>query len=141
PVMVAGAFLYPDSTQWMMLNISHTGADLSKAIPIQYRVDALACEIVPLGFVLWALWSLAQVFTRYAKGEVFSAEPLRHLHNVARALFLGVLADMVMELPISYLLNYWHGAGHRDISLSFGSDDAARLFGDSAVLVIARAVT
>ncbi|HEX4860206.1 MAG TPA: DUF2975 domain-containing protein [Rhizomicrobium sp.] len=138
PVMVAAAFLYPDSTQWMMFNISHTGADLTNAIPIQYRVDALVCEIVPLGLVLWALWSLAQVFARYAKGDVFSAEPLRHLHNVARALFLGVLADFLMQAPISYLLNYWHGPGHREISLSFGTEDAARLFIAGAVLVIAR---
>jgi len=141
PLMVAAAFLYPDSTQWLMFSISHTGAPLTAAIPIQYRVDALVCEIVPLGFVEWALWSLAKVFAHYARGEVFTAAPLRHLNNVARALFLGVLADMVMEAPISFLLSYAGGPGHRAVSIGFGSDDVARLFVAGAVLVIARVMS
>jgi hypothetical protein len=138
PVLVAVTFLYPDNTQWLMFNMSHTGETLSAAIPIHDRIEALACEIVPVGLVLWALWSLAQAFARYAGGDVFSAEPLRHLYNVARALFLFVLADFVMQAPVSYLLTYWHGPGHREISLSFGTDDVARLFVAGAVLVIAR---
>ncbi len=138
PLMVAVTFLYPDGTQWLMFAVDHTGAQLTAAIPIQYRVDALVCEIVPLGFVLWALWSLAQLFASYAKGEVFTAAPLRHLQNVARALFLGVLADMVMEAPISFLLSYANGPGHREVSVGFGSNDVARLFVAGAVLVIAR---
>ena len=77
---------------------------------------ALICEIVPLGFVLWALWSLRQVFANYARGEVFTAEPLRHLNNVALALFWGVVAGFVMQAPISFLLNYYHGPGHREVS-------------------------
>jgi hypothetical protein len=141
PLMVAAAFLYPDSTQWLMFNISHTGAPLTAAIPVQYRIDALVCEIVPLGFVEWALWSLAKVFAHYARGEVFTAAPLRHLNNVARALFLGVLADMVMEAPISFLLSYAAGPGHRAVSIGFGSDDVARLFVAGAVLVIARVMS
>jgi hypothetical protein len=141
PVCVACAFLYPDRTQWLMFNVNHTGATLSGAIPLSYRAAALACDTVPLGFVLWALWSLRQVFVHYGRGEVFAMAPLRNLHNVARALFLGVLADFVMQAPISYLLNYWHGAGHREVSLSFGSDDVARLFVAGAVLVIARVMS
>jgi hypothetical protein len=138
PLLVGAAFLFPDSSQWLMFNISHTGATLSGAIPLAYRIYALICEIVPLGFVLWALWSLRQVFAHYARGEVFSAAPLRHLGNVAVALFLGVLADFITQAPVSFLLNYYHGPGHREISLGFGSDDAGRLFIAGAVLVIAR---
>ena len=138
PLLVIAAFLYPDSTQWLMFNISHLGATLNGAVPIQYRAYALICETVPLGFVLWALWSLGRVFANYARGEVFTAEPLRHLNNVALALFWGVLADFVMQAPISFLLNYYHGPGHREVSLAFGSDDVGRLFIAGAVLVIAR---
>ena len=138
PLLVGAAFLFPDSSQWLMFNMSHTGATLSSAIPLRYRATALVCEIVPVGFVLWALWALSQVFAHYARGEVFGAAPLRNLNNVALALFLGVLADFVMQAPVSFLLNYYHGPGHREISLSFGSDDVGRLFVAGAVLVIAR---
>jgi hypothetical protein len=69
---------------------------------------------------------------------VFSPEPLSHLNNVANALFLGVLADFLMQAPISYLLSLQNPPGHREISLSFGSNDAAWLFIAGTVLVIAR---
>jgi hypothetical protein len=138
PALVTAIFLHPDTTQFLMLRLDHLGADLTAKVPLQYRIDALACEAVPLGFTVWAMWSLRQLFASYAIGEVFSADPLRHLNNVANALFLGVLADFVMQAPISYLLTWYLGPHHRSISLSFGSNDAAWLFIAGTVLVIAR---
>ena len=104
PVLVSAIFLHPDTTQFLMFRLDHLGAELTSTIPIQYRVDALACEIVPLGCTVWALWSLRQLFAQYVLGRVFSPEPLRHLNNVANALFLGVLAEIVMEAPISAIV-------------------------------------
>jgi hypothetical protein len=138
PPLIIAIFLHPDTTQFLMWRLDHLGTDLTGQIPLQYRVEALACEAVPLGCTVWALWSLRQLFANYAKGQVFSPEPLRHLNNVANALFLGVLADFVMQAPISYLLTWHLGPHHREISLSFGSNDAARLFIAGTVLVIAR---
>jgi len=138
PALVIAIFLHPDTTQFLMLRLDHLGTDLTGKIPLQYRVDALICEAVPLGFTVWAMWSLRQLFANYAKGEVFSPKPLRHLNNVANALFLGVLADFVTQAPISYILTWYLGPHHRSISLSFGSNDAAWLFIAGTVLVIAR---
>jgi hypothetical protein len=138
PGLVIAIFLHPDTTQFLMLRLDHLGTDLSSQIPLQYRVDALVCEAVPLGFTVWAMWSLRQLFSNYAQGRVFSLEPLRHLNNVASALFLGVLAGFVMQAPISYILTWYLGPHHRSISLSFGSNDAAWLFIAGTVLVIAR---
>jgi hypothetical protein len=138
PVLVIAIFLHPDTTQFLMLRLDHLGVDLTNQIPLQHRVDALFCEAVPLGFTIWALWSLHRLFANYARGRVFSPEPLRHLNNVATALFLGVLADFVMQAPISYLLSLHNPPGHREISLGFGSNDAAWLFIAGTVLVIAR---
>ena len=85
------------------------------------------------------MWSLRQLFANYAKGQVFSAEPLRHLNNVANALFLGVLADFVMQAPISYLLTWYLGPGHR-ADLARASDRTMRrgCSSPASVLVIAR---
>ncbi len=138
PAIVAAIFLYPDATQFLMLNISHVGGKLTEAVPIQYRLDALFCEVLPIGLTVWALWSLRQLFSNYADGHVFSAEPLRHLNHVATALFLGVLADSVMEVPVTYFLTVHNPPGHREISLSFGSNDVVWLFIAGTVLVIAR---
>jgi hypothetical protein len=138
PALVIAIFLHPDTTQFLMFRFDHLGAELTDRIPIQYRVYALACEAVPLGLTVWAMWSLRQLFANYAEGRVFSPEPLRNLNNVATALFLGVLAEFVMQAPISYLLSLHNPPGHREISLSFGTSDAAWLFIAGTVLVIAR---
>jgi hypothetical protein len=137
PVLVLAVFLHPDTTQFLMLRLDHVG-DLNGRIPLQYRLEALACEAVPLAFTVWAMWSLRQLFARYAAGQVFSPEPLRYLNNVANALFLGVLADFVMQAPISILLTWYLGPHHRALSLSFGTNDVAWLFIAGTVLVIAR---
>jgi hypothetical protein len=138
PAIVAAIFLYPGATEFLMLNISHVGGKLTEAVPIQYRIEALFCEALPVGLTVWALWSLRQLFSNFADGRVFSAEPLRHLNHVATALFLGVLADSVMEVPVTYLLTRHNPAGHREITLSFGSNDVIWLFIAGTVLVIAR---
>jgi len=138
PVLVIAIFLHPDTTQFLMFRLDHLGADLTGKIPLPHRLGALVCETLPLGCTIWAMWSLRQLFANYAGGQVFSQEPLRHLNNVANALFLGVLADIVMEAPISYLLNLHNPSGHREISLSFGSSDVVWLFVAGTVLVIAR---
>jgi Protein of unknown function (DUF2975) len=121
PALVIAIFLHPDTTQFLMFRLDHLGADLTEQIPLQYRVEALACEAVPLCFTVWAMWSLNRLFANYAQGRVFSSEPLRYLNNVANALFLGVLADFLMQAPISYLLSLHNPPGHREISLSFGT--------------------
>jgi len=138
PTLVIAIFLHPETTQFLMFRLDHLGTDLTEKIPIQFRLGALACELVPLGCTVWAMWSLRQLFASYAQGQVFSQEPLRHLNNVANALFLGVLADFLMQAPISYLLSLANPPGHREISLGFGSNDAAQLFIAGTVLVIAR---
>jgi len=138
PALVAAIFLHPDTTQFLMFRLDHLGADLNGTIPLQFRVGALLCEVVPLGATVWAMWSLRQLFASYAQGRVFSPEPLRHLNNVATALFLGVITDFAMQAPISYLLSLHNPPGHREISLSFGTSDAAWLFIAGTVLVIAR---
>lgn len=138
PVVVAFVFLDPQGARFLMLNVNHVGDALSASVPIRYRVDALAVELVPVALAMWSLWSLSRVFAHYAEGRVFGAEPLRHLNNVALALFLGVVADVVAQAPITALLSWHLGPHHRTVSLSIGSDDVSRLFIAGAVLVIAR---
>jgi len=138
PAVVSFVFLDPGGAQFLMFNISHVGDALVSAVPLAYRAAALAVELVPVGLAMWSLWSLSRVFAHYAQGRVFGAAPLRHLNNVAVALFLGVVADFLAQAPITALLSWHLGPHHRHVSLSFGSDDVSRLFIAGAVLVIAR---
>jgi hypothetical protein len=138
PALVVWSFLDPAGTRFLMLHMNHVGDGLSASVPLDARLEALGLALVPVGFAVWALWSLARLFACYARGSVFGAEPLRHLSNVAVALFWSVLADFLAQAPITALLSWHLGPHHRTISLSIGSDDVSRLFIAGAVLVIAR---
>ncbi len=138
PLVVAVSLIFPHRFDWMMFNIDHLDADTISRAPLPWRLGALACEAVPVAFRMWALWSLRQLFLRYAAGDVFSGETFRYLNNVAVALFASVVVDFVMGAPISALMTWPLGPGHRAISLSFGSDDVATLFTAGVILVIAR---
>lgn len=138
PAITTYVFLYPDTSRWLMFNIDHLGATLNGKVPLNFRLMALLCEFVSVGFTMWALWSLRRLLLIYTQGEVFSFGAFRALNNVALALFGGVIGTFVMQGPISYILSYPLGPGHRYVSLGFGSGDVATLFMAGVVLVIAR---
>ncbi|MDE2182598.1 MAG: DUF2975 domain-containing protein [Alphaproteobacteria bacterium] len=138
PLLLAVTFLFPQHTGWLMFDVNHLGSTLSESTPLPYRLGALACAAVPAGFIVWALWSLHRLFLCYAAGEVFSAGPLKHLTHVAVALFANVIVAFAMQAPISFLLSWPLGHGHREISLAFGSGDVEQLFTAGVMLVIAR---
>jgi Protein of unknown function (DUF2975) len=138
PLLLTAAFVFPRHTGWLPFDVNHLGTTLSEATPMPYRVGALVCALVPAAFTMWALWSLRQLFRRYARGEVFSAGALRHLNNIAVALLANVIVAFAMQAPISLLLTWPLGPGQRTMSLEFGSGDVARLFMAGVMLVVAR---
>ena len=91
-----------------------------------------------MSFTVWALWSLRRLFLHYSRGEVFSADALRLMKNIAIAIFAGVIVTFAVHAPISMALTWYLGRGHREISLDFGSGDVASLFTAGVVLVISR---
>jgi hypothetical protein len=140
PSIAAACFLFPGSgTDWLMFRLSHTGAEVTAQIPLQYRAIALLLNYVPIGFEVWALLALRRLFLLYAHGEVFSEGALKALNRVAAGLFWSVVSGFVVQAPISLALT-WPNAKH-EISLGFGSDDVMWLFIAGAVLVIARVMT
>jgi hypothetical protein len=141
PAITIYAFLAPERSRWLMLDFDHLGAALNSAVPIPFRLVALICELFAVSFTMWALWSLRRLFFLYAKGEVFTPTALRSLNHVAMALLGGVIANFVMQAPISLVLTWYLGHGHRAISLAFGSGDISTLFTVGVVMVVARVMT
>jgi hypothetical protein len=138
PTITVYIFLQPDHSRWLMFDVHHLGATLNESVPLQFRLLALACALMPEGFTMWALWSLRRLFVLYAKGDVFSSGAFGALNHVAAALCCGVLAAFVMQAPISLALSWSLGHGHREISLGFGSGDVSTLFLAGTALVTAR---
>lgn len=138
PASLVFTFLLPRHGGWLSFDWNHLNDGLSAAVPLAYRIGALVFALGGGAFTMWALWSLRRLFLHYADGDVFSHAALGALNHVAVALFAGVVVGFAVQAPISLLLSWHLGSGHRAISLGFGSDDVARLFMAGVVLVIAR---
>jgi hypothetical protein len=138
PVVVIVCFLFPMTTKVLDIHFNHLGADLIAAVPIEYRLMAMLCALIPAGIASWGLIALAGLFRCYAAGDVFSGKALAALSQVTAALFWYVLAGFVMQAPISVLLTWYLGGHHRELSLAFGSDDVETLFLAGVTFVIAR---
>ncbi len=138
PLAVVVAYVWPGTTDALMFDVDHTGALLSERVPLAFRLAALVCSLGGEAFTVWAFWALRSLFLLYARGEVFSQRALACLNHVAVALFAGVIVSFVLHAPITLLLSWPLGPGHRQISLDFGSGDAVTLFSAGVVLVIAR---
>ena len=70
------AYLWPGTRSGLNLNVDHMDALLSDAVPLPYRLGAMALSLAGVGLTVWALWSLRRLFLRYAKGEVFAPASL-----------------------------------------------------------------
>jgi len=138
PAIVIVCFLFPDSMRILDIRLNHLGIDLIAAVPLRDRLSALPFALLPAAIASFGLVALARLFRGFAAGQIFSASALRALSQVTAALFWNVLAAFVMQAPISFFLTYYRGAGHREISLGFGSDDVQVLFVAGATYVIAR---
>jgi len=138
PLAIVATFLLPDIGYGLGNSWNGITALTIAQTPLDYRIVAFLFALVPTAFTIWALWSLRQLFLLYASGEVFSHHALRMLNHVAVALFAGVITGFVTQAPITLLLSWYKGHGHRALSIGIGSHEIAGLFVAGAVLVIAR---
>lgn len=141
PLLVAATFFIGDVTgRRYGFGLSFNGMDAAKIgeTPFDFRFAAFVFAIMPTGFTVWALLSLRRLFLLYAAGEVFSHQALRTLNHVAVALFASVIVGFAIQPPVTLLLSWYRGAGHRSLSLGIRSEDVITLFLAGAVLVIAR---
>lgn len=140
-----GAFAFPAMLTLVVLHPSPIGfldvrmeiPALTAHVPAAYRYGAFATSLVPAGFTFWAWWSLRRLMLLYAKGDVFTQAALHQLHNIALALLCSVIAGVLLGGVSSLVLSWPQGDGHRALSFSFGTDNAADLFKAAAVYVIA----
>jgi hypothetical protein len=138
PLLDAVLYVAPGAYKTLSLGADHMGPMLNDGVPLFYRLAGLAFSLGAEAFTVWALWSLRTLFLRYAAGEVFSPAALKALNDVAVALFASVVVGFAVRAPISLLLTWPLGPGHRSLLFEFGSDDVTTLFIAATVLVIAR---
>jgi hypothetical protein len=142
PLAVLATFLFPAQTGALNLRLYHLGGAgvLTSGVPLTMRLVAFACATVPLGIVVWGLFSLRWLLLLYAQGQVFTTSAVGALTGITAAPFWYGIASFIAEAPITLALSWENGAGHRIVSLSIGLDDLVLLFLSGVATVIVRAM-
>lgn len=97
------------STDWLQHVASHhwEAGETPLHITRWTRALGLACTAAPTGASLAALWQLWSLFGCYARGQIFSAEPVQRLRRMGLAL-LALAPALPLSHTLSVLVLTWH---------------------------------
>ena len=96
---------------------------LSEETSAGRRAFAFVLALLPQLILIYGLWRLARLFGSFADGVLFSGDTLGDLRAFARCILGFVVADFLMEAPLSVFMSWTNLPGERELSLSFGSSD------------------
>lgn len=137
PIAIFAAFVAPDWAAPLNIQIQHFGAKyLREIVPLNDRLYAFVAACIPLAVTLWGLWSLRQVFERFASNEIFSTHTSVALSRLSIALVAAVFVGALAEAPITYFLTRATTQGF--MAISVGNQDLTALFTAAVAAVIAR---
>ncbi|MEM8869434.1 MAG: hypothetical protein AAF848_09275 [Pseudomonadota bacterium] len=103
--------------------------------PIEHAMLTLVIGLALMPAV-WALVSLAQLFTGFIQGDVLSARTASHLLAFGQAVIAASVAGFVAPALASVLLSWDNPSGARALVVNLSSDTvAAALFGGLIITV------
>ena len=112
------------------------GFAVSQATPFVYRMAIFGIALLPIGLTVWMLLSLFRLFRLFTQGCVFDAKAQSLIGRVASLLFAMVLAEIVTQPAILYLLG--RAVGQLRLGYVITGDELPNLFAAGVILVIAR---
>jgi hypothetical protein len=95
-------------------------------------------SLLPVGLWLLTMWQLWSLFGEYGLGRVFSPRALLALRRLGTCLLAMFAMQPLFTTLMSLALSWDRPRGHREISLSLGSDDYMLLLLALLLLALAR---
>lgn len=105
-------------------------------LPDLNRALCLAASILPAGVAMYGFKTMRDLFGLYAQGEIFSRRDVACYRRLGRTLLYWSGAAFLSTPLLSLAMSVGMPVGHRQITVSVGSDELAALFAGAAVLVI-----
>ena len=102
------------------------------------RQRAFVVSLLPALAGMYALMRLWQLFTRYARGEVFSAATARLFAHFAYGLLAFCLVTVLGRALMSVALSWDNPPGQRTLIVGLGSDDFVLLLFGVVLVAIAQ---
>jgi hypothetical protein len=112
------------------------GPMITLATPLLYRIAVFAVALVPMGLTIWMLLSLFRLFRLFTQGFVFDAKALAVIGRVASLLFAMVLAEIITQPLITFILG--RAVGQLWFGYLITGSELPSLFAAGVILVIAR---
>lgn len=117
-------------------SISGLGIDVA-SFPWWQKAGCVLLSSVPLLVLAHGLRHLRLLFKSYARREYFSAGAATHLGKAGKSVGIWVLSSLICEPLLSMWSTMHEPAGHRVITLTFGSPYVVALFLSACIAVIA----
>lgn len=92
------------------------------------RLGAFGIALLPKLVLLYGLLRLSRLFQSCARGFIFTAETEGHLRYFGLSVLFYVIADFIMEAPLSVFVSWTNPPGDRFLTLSFGTHDLQFIF-------------
>jgi len=113
-----------------LVNLGNYGAMAilgERELALPKRLMGLSITMLPITFLLIALYNLRRVFGEIAKGQAFSDANTRALHMVGLAGCAMILAQAIAWPLMSLAMSYDFPAGERIFSISLGASPGGLL--------------
>ena len=108
------------------------------SLPHWQLAGVMVITSIPLLALAYGLYQLRALFQRYAQGEYFSPLAAIHLGRVGYSVAWWVLLGVLCQPLSSAWLTMMRPAGHRLLTVGFGSNEVVCLFMAASITVIAR---
>jgi len=105
--------------------------------PWWQKAGCIVLSSIPLVVLAQGLRHLRLLFKSYARQEYFSSGAATHLGKAGKSVGIWVLLSIVCEPLLSLWSTMREPAGHRMITLSFGSPYLVALFLSASIAIIA----
>ncbi|MGX5025309.1 DUF2975 domain-containing protein [Enterobacter sp. UPMP2060] len=106
--------------------------------PWWQKVGSILLSSVPLLTLAVGLWHLRLLFQCYGRKEYFLASTSKHLGKVGKSVALWVILKLLCEPFLSAWSTMHEPAGHRVVTLTFGTSDIIALFLAACIAIIAK---
>lgn len=121
------------ATERLSLPAADAAAD--PAFTVAQRVSIVVTGLVPLAFVIYALLRARDCFSRFSRGEFFTAEVVGSLRGFAAGIALWILTGWLSTPVLSLLLTL--GEEEKTLSIGFSLSGAMTLLFAAIVWQIA----
>lgn len=129
--IVAVIFVVANAVLWLVPEFANDaaraqsglGAAMTIALTTQARLLALLASTLHLGFLVFALWTVARLFRAFSSGAIFVPETGTLLRRIGVYLLLFAALAPVFRTLIGVIVTLANAPGQRALSISFGSQE------------------